>query len=256
MIIDLHAHLDFDVFNDILYDILKNINFVVNPGSNYRSNFRILELFEKYDKIIPVLGVHPIDDLKINQKQRNEIFNLILNKNDKIFGIGEVGLDYHWDQNYDKQKENFLRWINLANNIKKPLIIHLRKPQAIDDGLEILEKHADVNIILHCWSGNITQTKRILENDNFYFSIATNSLQNLKKYKKLIKIIPLEKLFCETDSPYLWNEFPNKPENVKYVYELISNIKEIDIEEVKKNVYTRFFKIFNLQKKKKNSFIS
>ena len=243
MIIDFHAHLDFSVFEGFLDGILKNIDFVVNPGSNYKSNFRILEISKKYKKIIPVLGIHPIDDLRFNEKQRKEVFELILNN--KIYGIGEVGLDYHWDQNFEKQKKNFLNWIELANNLKKPIIIHLRKPQAIDDGLKILEKYINVDVILHCWSGNITQTRRALDN-NFHFSIATNSIQNLKKYRKLIKIIPLENLFCETDSPYLWNEFPNKPENVIYVYKLISEIKEIDINKVKNDVYSRFLKIFNL----------
>ncbi len=243
MIIDLHAHLDFNTFNGFLDEVLKNIDFVVNPGSNYKSNFKILKLSKEYEKIIPVLGIHPIDYLKLNEKQKKEIIELILNN--KVYGIGEVGLDYHWDQNFEKQKKNFLEWIELANNLKKPMIIHLRKPKAIDDGLKILEKHVDVDVILHCWSGNTTQTKRALDN-NYYFSIATNSLQNLKKYRKLIKIIPLDNLFCETDSPYLWKEFPNKPENVIYVYKLISEIKEIDIEEVKNNVYYKFLKIFNL----------
>ncbi|MFW9904861.1 MAG: TatD family hydrolase [Candidatus Thorarchaeota archaeon] len=164
-----------------------------------------------------------------------------------LVAIGEVGLDYHWihDSYWRKEEQKvFLEFIKLANDRKKPLVIHSRKAEK--ECLDILEKYAKVPVLMHCFAGTVEEAKRIV-GLGWYISIPT-AVRNRKKHRKIAKNIPLEHIVVETDTPFLspWPGKQNEPANIKYAIEDIARLKETTFKEVD-DVTTRnardFYKI-------------
>ena len=150
-----------------------------------------------------------------------------------LVAIGEVGLDYHWikDSYWRKEEQKvFLEFIKLANTRKKPLVIHSRKAEK--ECLDILEKNAEVPVLMHCFAGTKEEAKRIVDHD-WFISIPT-AVRNRKKHRKLAKNVPLDNIMVETDTPFL-SPYPgkqNEPANVKYAIEDIAVLKETTFKEV------------------------
>ncbi|MFX1284367.1 MAG: TatD family hydrolase [Promethearchaeota archaeon] len=152
-----------------------------------------------------------------------------------LVAIGEVGLDYHWIKDSywrKKQQEVFLKFIQLANERQKPLVIHSRKAEK--ECLEILENNADVPVLMHCFAGNLEEAKKTIDL-GWFISIPT-AVRNRKLHRRIAQNIPLENIVVETDTPFL-SPIPgkkNEPANVKYAIEEIATLKESTFEEVDK----------------------
>ncbi len=150
-----------------------------------------------------------------------------------LVAIGEVGLDYHWIKEphwRKKQREVFSKFIKLANDRQKPLVIHSRRAE--QECLDILQKNAEVPVLMHCFAGNLEEARQI-EDHGWFISIPT-AVRNRKKHRKIARAIKLELLVVETDTPFL-SPIPgekNQPSNVKYAIEEIAKIKEITFQEV------------------------
>jgi TatD DNase family protein len=161
-----------------------------------------------------------------------------------LVAIGEVGLDYHWIKDpywRKKEQEVFLKFIKLANERQKPIVIHSRKAEK--ECIDILEKNVEVPVLMHCFAGTMEETKRIIDHD-WFISIPT-AVRNRKKHRKIARNIPLENIVVETDTPFL-SPIPgekNEPANVKYAVEDICILKGIMFNEVDK-VTTRNAKVF------------
>ena len=150
-----------------------------------------------------------------------------------LVAIGEVGLDYHWvNDSYWRKKEQevFLEFIKLANDRQKPLVIHSRKAEK--ECLDILEKNAEVPVLMHCFAGNLEDARKIIDL-SWLISIPT-AVRNRKKHRKIAKNIPLEYIVVETDTPFLSpiQGKKNEPANVKYAIEEIAAIKDTSFREV------------------------
>jgi len=183
---------------------------------------------------------------RIKQIPFAETYNAI-SQNTSIVAIGEVGLDYHWIHESHwriKQKKIFKQFIELANTLEKPLVIHSRKAES--DCIDILERFAKVPILMHCFAGNMSETTRVIDL-GWMISIPT-AVVNRKKHRKIARKAPLEQIVAETDSPFL-SPIPrkrNEPANVKYAIEELANLKHLSFEEVD-TITTRNAKIlFNL----------
>ena len=170
-------------------------------------------------------------------------------KSEKVVAIGEIGLDYYWNKdNKEKQKEVFIKQINIANELNLPIIIHTR--DAVMDTLDVLKKNNVNNKgIFHCCPLNIELVKEALKL-GFYISFSGNITFKNAKPDEIIKIVPLDKILIETDCPYLAPE-PNRGKrndssNLIYIADKISKIKGIDIEKIAKITYENAKKIFNL----------
>jgi TatD DNase family protein len=210
---------------------------VLNPASTPSSNQKIAEMWKQHpDFIYPCYGVDPISELKHG---RENIMEWIAQR-EEVRAIGEIGLDYHWSRDKDTQKKNFIAWLEFASEIGKPVVIHLRK--SLDDGFDILEKHAGSSVVIHCFSGNQTHLKKAVDN-GFYVSFATNALLFKNKYLPLIKKCPLEHMLLETDSPYLWKG-RNEPANVSKLYEFVSEIKGESFIELERVIDNNFHRVF------------
>lgn len=192
-------------------------------------------------------GISPNDMEDYSKGNLLEIEKLA--KNEKVVAIGEIGLDYYWNkENKEEQKELFIRQIEIANRLNKPIVIHTR--DAAIDTIEILKSHqVNKKGIFHCCPLNQELVKEGLKL-GFYISFSGNiTFKNAKSFE-VVNLVPLDKILIETDSPYLSPEplrgTRNNPANVKLVADKIAEIKKISIEEVAKATYENASKIFNI----------
>jgi TatD DNase family protein len=246
MFIDTHSHIDLlENISEIIENAKKSNVKILTAGIDIKSNRKILELKKQNPEIEICLGIYPTETLKLSEEEINSEIDFIRNNKNKIIAIGEVGLDLKENspETLEKQKENLSKFIELAKELNKPVIIHSRKAEK--ECIEFIEKFNYKKIVMHCFSGNFKLVEKILEN-NWILTIPT-SVKNSQHFQKVIEVAPIKNLLCETDSPYLHpnKEFPNEPKNVIESYKKISEIKKIPLKEVEKTLeenYANFFK--------------
>lgn len=245
MLIDVHSHLDLCKNIDEIIKIseIKNIE-IITHGINPESNRNILDLKEKYPRIKIALGVYPIEGLKLSDEEIDLEINFIKRNKDEICAIGEIGLDLkHADESsFEKQKIIFEKFVLLAKSLNVPAVVHSRNAEK--QAIELLELINYGKIIMHCFGGDFALVQRIVKN-KWYLSIPAN-VKYSNHFQRIVEIVPLENLFCETDSPYLHpdKKFPNTPNNVIESYSKIAEIKKITLKEVETAIEKNYNKIF------------
>ena len=227
--IDTHCHID--CCEDV-EDIINNFEgIIITSGYDDKSNIKVIDLVNKYPNVYGTLGIHP------EEVDNDYNLDIVINNldNPKIVGIGEIGLDYHYSkQNIDKQKELFIKQLEIANTYNLPIVVHCR--DAIEDTYNILKQY-NLKGSIHCFSSSLEMAKKFI---NIGYKIGVGGVVTFKNGKKLREVvsgIDIKDILTETDSPYLSPE-PNRgkennPSNVYYVIKEISNIKGISIDEVK-----------------------
>jgi len=253
MFIDTHCHLDFPEFDQDRDAVVKNardqgIEYIVNIGSSLEGSLRSLDLTRKYPQIYATVGIHPHEADSFNEKVKNKIETLA--KEEKVVGIGEIGLDYF--RNFSKaenQRALFLSMIGLAKDCGLPMVIHCR--QAQDEVLKILKDAMPIKAVIHCFSGDENFLKECLSL-GFFISYTCNiTYKKAEGLRSMVGATPLEKLFLETDAPYLSPEGlrgrRNEPLNVRSVAEEISRIKKISVDEIAQATTANAKEFFNLK---------
>ena len=253
-IIDTHTHIYDEQFENDFDDVLKRIEDelegIVSIGFDLESSLKSIELANRYSFVNAVIGVHPVHIKKYNDKVEKELERLALTEK-KVVAIGEIGLDYHWMEDpKDVQIAGFRKQMELAERVKKPVVIHTR--EALQDTLDVLKDYKNVGGILHCYPGSLEAAKPFL--DRYYLGIGgTLTFKNNKKTKELVKELPLEKIVLETDCPYLtpvpFRGKRNEPVYTKYVAEEVAKIKEISVEEVISITTENAKKIYGIERK-------
>ena len=253
-IIDTHTHIYDKQFENDFDDVMKRIEDelegIVSIGFDLESSIKSIELANRYSFVNAVIGVHPVDIKKYSDKVEKELERLALTEK-KVVAIGEIGLDYHWMEDpKDVQIAGFRKQMELAERVKKPVVIHTR--EALQDTLDVLKDYKNVGGILHCYPGSLEAAKPFL--DRYYLGIGgTLTFKNNKKTKELVKELPLEKIVLETDCPYLtpvpFRGKRNEPVYTKYVAEEVAKIKEISVEEVIKITTENAKKIYGIERK-------
>lgn len=254
-IIDTHAHYnddDFDEDREELLESLKDsgIGLVVNIGSSMRSSRETLELTKKYDFIYGAAGVHPN---RVEELEDRELYSQLktIGLNDKIVAVGEIGLDYYWDEpDRQLQRKHFEGQMEVAREIGKPVIIHSREAAA--DTLDMMKglNAGEIGGIVHCFSYGIDMAREYL-NMGYYLGIGgVVTFKNAKKVKEVVEYMPLDRIVLETDSPYLSPE-PNRGTrnsslNLPYVVEKISEIKGLSPEQVIEATYNNAIQVYRL----------
>lgn len=229
MLIDTHCHLSYEDY-DNLDEIIKEMNgIMIASGCDDKTNKEVLELVKKYDNVYGTLGIHPESVNNINEDSFIFIEKNINNK--KIVAIGEIGLDYYWvSDNKDKQKEIFERQLEIATKYNKPVVIHSR--DSIQDTYNILKKY-NLKGSIHCFSSSLEMAKEFIKLGYKIGVGGTLTFKNSKKLQDIVSELDLKDILIETDSPYLSPEpfrgKRNKPSNVYYVVEKISEIKQIEV---------------------------
>ncbi len=242
--IDAHCHIFFigDVNRVIERCIEKGLSLAIETGINPKTNRIVLKESEKYPVIKAALGFHPTDLSRSNELKIYEEINFIERNANKIIAIGEVGLDYYWIKEKElkeKQKRFLYEFIELADRINKPLIIHSRNAE--EECLEILST-SSTDVILHSFLCEKI-FKKALSYD-FYISIPSIIYKD-KRYSFLAKT-PMERILTETDSPFLdpIGFRKNEPWKVIYCIKALSNLKKIEEEEILKHVVNNFNRLF------------
>ena len=254
MLIDSHAHLDdnrFDADRDRLIKSLKEfgIDLIINPGSDLQTSIKAVSLAEQYENIYAAVGVHP-HSAKEMDDSTVEILKSFTNR-DKVVAIGEIGLDYHYDNSpRDVQRKRFIEQLHLAKEVNLPVIIHSR--DAAGDTFDILKDAQDGSLegVLHCYSGSVEMAREYIKL-GFYISLAGPvTFKNSRVLKEVAKDVPLDKLLIETDSPYLTPEpyrgKRNEPIYVRYVAGTIAEVRGLAFEEVAKATSENAKRLFRI----------
>lgn len=253
MIFESHAHYDdeaFDEDRDALIGSLKDngIEYVINVGASVESTKSTIELAARYDFIYGAVGVHPNETEPLTEDFL-QFMKTQLQTNNKIVAVGEIGLDYNWEEpGRDVQKKWFIRQLELARETSSPVIIHSR--DAAKDTADImLTDCKDLNGVIHCFSYSKEMAKQYLDK-GFYLGIGgVVTFKNALKVKETVQYAPLEQILLETDCPYL-APVPNRGSrnsslNIPYIAEEIARIKGIDVAQVidvtNKNAKRLFF---------------
>ena len=256
---DSHSHYNDEKFDldreQIIEDTYNSgITKFICAGYDINSSKKSLEISKKYNFIYSICGISPNDIPQSEQelwKNIEEISKIVKqNKGKKLVAIGEIGLDYYWNkENKDLQKQAFIKQIQLANEEKLPIVIHSR--DASIDTIQTIKEHiVEKKGIFHCCQLNQELVKQALEL-GYYISFAGPiTFKNSKNAIDIVKIVPIERILIETDSPYLAPE-PNRGKrndsrNVKYVAQKIAEFKNMSIEEVAKITYENAMKIFEI----------
>ena len=240
MIFDTHAHYDDEQFDEDRDELLAymqacGVEAVTNIGASLATSQNTIELTKKYPFVYGAIGVHPneVDEL-------NEDGIAWLKENSalpKIVAVGEIGLDYYWDEpGREVQKKWFLRQLELAREVKFPVVIHSR--DAAKDTLDIMKSFHAENLggVIHCFSYTKEMAREYL-NMGFYLGIGgVVTFKNAKKLKEVVEYMPMEQMVLETDCPYL-SPVPNRGKrnsslNLPYVVEEVARLKGISADEV------------------------
>lgn len=252
-IFETHAHYDADWFDEDRDALLQSmpergIGYIVNVTSNLDSLQKTVELTQKYDFVYGSAGIHPTDSLELTEDNFYRIEEAA--KNPKIVAIGEIGLDYYWKKpDNETQKKWFIRQLDLARKLQKPVIIHSR--DAAQDTMNIMkENHAeDLGGVIHCFSGSLQIAQEYVKM-GFYIGVGgVVTFKNGKKLKEVVEGIPMEAIVLETDSPYLtpvpYRGKRNCSLYIPLVAEEIAKIKGITAEEVIKITYENARKLYH-----------
>lgn len=281
MLIDAHAHLNFQSYNDDREEVLKRCQNtkVINIGSQYPTSRLALELANKYPNMYASVGLHPIhvggqehDENEIREKiemtdeeQLKKIRELLKSDaNNRIVAVGETGLDYfHIDarkqenKKAKKQTEVFLKHIELAKEFKKPLMLHCRgskenPEEAYEETLSTISNQLSAikGGMIHCFSSTVDIAQKFI-NLGFYVGFTgIITFPNAGELIEVVKSVPLDKILTETDCPYLAPQAVrgqrNEPRYVEYVARKIAEIKRIEYDEVTAAVEENARKLFGV----------
>ncbi len=239
MLFDTHAHILDEQFAPDLPDVLNRIHdqmdLVVNVACEPADWQRDLDLLDEQPKIYGAAALHP-NDAKLYTPELWENLRTVL-RHPKMVAVGETGLDYYWDDaTPEEQQALFIRHIELAKELGKPLIIHDR--DAHQDTLDMLRSHGaqEVGGVLHAFSGSWEMAKLVL-NLNFYIALGGPvTFKNASKPLEVARNVPLDRLLIETDCPYMapvpMRGKRNEPIYTRYIAEKIAELRGISAEEV------------------------
>lgn len=284
--IDIHAHVNFVLFDEDRKDVLRraidNDTWVINIGTQLDTSLSAVRISEEYDEgVYATIGLHPThtsssyadqDELGVYSKEfatHGEVFDKEKYRNmfkeGKVLAIGECGLDYFHlkDGDLEKQKEAFIAQIELANELGIPLMLHIRNSDedlstsAYQDALGILKKYSKVKGVIHFFAGELKDAIDFI-NFGFYISFAGVITYPPKKInprnintEETIKTVPLDMIMADTDSPYV-APVPNRgkinePINVKDIVAKIAEIKKLPIDEVASRIVENAKNLFGIK---------
>ena len=239
MLFDTHAHLDDRAFNEDREALLQELpqqglSLVMNPGCSLRSSENADALSKQYDYIYAAVGSHPDAADEVNEAVLEQ-YRQLVRENPKIKAIGEIGLDYHYeDIPRQLQKAAFRAQMKLAEELQLPVIVHEREAHA--DAMEILDEFPTVTGVFHCYSGSAEMAKELVRRGWYIGFTGVLTFKNAKKAVEVAKSLPHDRLVLETDCPYMAPEpFRGKRNHPGYLYrmaEKLSELWELPVEEV------------------------
>ena len=239
MLFDTHAHLDdraFDEDRSVLLNSLpeQGLELVMNPGCSLESSRNACALAREYDYIYAAVGSHPDVADEVTESVLDE-YKMLCKLNPKVKAIGEIGLDYHYeDIPRDIQLQAFRMQMELARELKLPAIVHER--DAHEDGMAVVREFPDVTGVFHCYSGSAEMAKWLVDRGWYIGFTGVLTFKNARKAIEVAKAIPVERIVLETDCPYMAPEpFRGKRNHPGLLYrmaEKLTEIRELPLEQI------------------------
>ena len=239
MLFDTHAHMDdraFDADREELLDSLSSqgVALVMNPGCSLASSRNVCRLTAEYPWLYGAVGSHPDVADEVNEAVIAE-YRRICAENKKIKAIGEIGLDYHYeDIPRELQQKAFRMQMALAAELNLPAIVHERDAHA--DGMAIVEEFPSVTGVFHCYSGSLEMAKWLIDRGWYIGFTGVLTFKNARKALEVAGNIPLDRIVLETDCPYMAPEpFRGKRNHPGYLYrmaERLAELRGVSVEEI------------------------
>lgn len=238
-IFDTHAHYDSDSFDEDREAVIKELKEngvigILNCGSDLYGLRKSVELAKNFDMFYAAVGIHPENADEFNEEVIKEIREYV--KYEKVKAIGEIGLDYYWEENPPRevQKEVFRAQMKLADELNLPVIIHDR--DAHGDTLEIMKEFPNVIGVVHCFSGSVEFAKECIKLGYYIGFTGVLTFKNAKKLVDVCREIPADRMLVETDCPFMtpvpFRGKRNKSDYIKYIIDKMSEIRGISGEEM------------------------
>lgn len=249
-IIDTHAHIPCDELYPQADEILARaqeagVERILCVCLNLQEVQRAFLLKEHYDWLDIAVGFHPSDLYEMKEADWKGLQEII--KDERIVAVGEIGLDYHWDD-VDKQtqKEAFIAQLKMANEVKKPVLIHMR--DATKDTMEILHEYKKVPGILHCYSGSLETAMEAIKMDLYISVGGPLTFKNARGIPEVMAKLPLDRIFIETDCPYLtphpFRGKRNEPMYITYTLDRLAEVKQMEKSIILKQMEQNYEQIF------------
>ena len=239
MLFDTHAHMDdraFDTDREELLSALpgQGLALVMNPGCSLQSSRNAVRLAKEYDYIYAAVGSHPDAADEVDEAVLEE-YRELCKRNPKVKAIGEIGLDYHYeDIPRDIQLKAFRAQMELARELGLPVIVHER--DAHEDGMVVVRDFPEVTGVFHCYSGSAEMARQLVDRGWYIGFTGVLTFKNARKAIEVASSIPLERIVLETDCPYMAPEpfrgRRNDPGKLYRMAEKLAEIRGLSVEEV------------------------
>ena len=253
MLFDTHAHMDdraFDQDRDTLLSELpqKGIGLLMNPGCSLASSRQACALAERYDYIYAAVGSHPDAADEVNADVL-EAYRVLCKQNPKVKAIGEIGLDYHYeDIPRQRQLEAFRDQMALARELDLPVIVHER--EAHQDGMAVVDAFPQVTGVFHCYSGSAEMAKELIKRGWYIGFTGVLTFKNARKAVEVAREIPLERIVLETDCPYMSPEpfrgKRNDPGKLYRMAQALAQIRDVPAEQVEAITFENGKRLYRL----------
>ena len=231
MLFDTHAHLNDDAFNGDREALLaglgeKGIDLVMNAGCSLQASREVVEMANQYPWLYAAVGSHPDAADEVNEEVLEE-YKKLCKLNPKVKAIGEIGLDYHYeDIPRDIQQKAFRMQMELARELDLPVIVHER--DAHEDGMAIVREFPSVTGVFHCYSGSAEMARQLVDMGWYIGFTGVLTFKNARKAVETAVSIPLDRIVLETDCPYMAPEpFRGKRNDPGYLYRMAEQLAQI-----------------------------
>lgn len=231
MLFDTHAHMDSRSFNDDREEVLhslpsQGVELLMNPGCSLESSKKAVELANEYAYIYAAVGSHPDAADEVNDAVLEE-YRMLCKLNPKVKAIGEIGLDYHYeDIPRDLQKKAFVAQMELARELNLPVIVHER--DAHEDGMAIIKQFPAVTGVFHCYSGSAEMARELVKMGWYIGFTGVLTFKNARRAIEAAQAIPLDRIVLETDCPYMSPEpFRGRRNDPSKLYRMAEKLAEI-----------------------------
>ena len=239
MLFDTHAHMDDRAFDEDRAQLLRDlpgqgIGLLMNPGCSLESSRNVDKLTKQYDYIYGAVGSHPDVADEVNEAVLEE-YRMLCKQNPKIKAIGEIGLDYHYeDIPRQIQQKAFRLQMELAREVGLPVIVHER--DAHEDGMKVVDEFPEVTGVFHCYSGSAEMAKELVKRGWYIGFTGVLTFKNARKAIEVASQIPLDRIVLETDCPYMSPEpfrgKRNDPGKLYRMAERLAELRGLSVEEV------------------------
>ena len=239
MLFDTHAHLDDRAFDADRAELLaalpgQGLELVMNPGCSLASSRNVVKIAAEYDYVYAAVGSHPDVADEVNEAVIEE-YRMLCKLNPKVKAIGEIGLDYHYeDIPRDIQLKAFRAQMELARELDLPVIVHER--EAHEDGMTVIREFPEVTGVFHCYSGSGEMARQLVDRGWYIGFTGVLTFKNARKAVEVASSIPLDRIVLETDCPYMAPEpfrgKRNDPGKLYRMAEKLAEIRGLTVEEI------------------------